>query len=60
MEVRLSNATKNFPATDLSFSDDGKKIIRYAAQIELGDAFRIADGDAVTAWHALKNFSEVN
>ena len=57
VEVKFGDTTKIFPATDSSFSDDGKKIFQYAAQIELGNAFRVVDGDAMTAWHALKNFS---
>lgn len=57
VEVRTSDATKIFTVTDLSFNDDGKENIQYAAQIELGDAYRIIDGDEATAWHELKNLS---
>ncbi|MBQ4404990.1 MAG: metallophosphoesterase [Selenomonadaceae bacterium] len=54
VEVRTGGDVKTFPAQDLSFTDDGKKNLQYAAQIELGDEYRIVDGDAATAWHALK------
>lgn len=57
VEVKLGDATKLFPATDYTFSDDGKKKLQYAAQIELGDAYRIVDGDRATVWHELKNLS---
>lgn len=55
VEVRTGGDVKTFPAQDLSFTDDGKKNIQYAAQIEIGDEYRIVDGEAATAWHALKN-----
>ncbi|MBE8949628.1 MAG: metallophosphoesterase [Quinella sp. 3Q1] len=54
VEVRTGGDVKTFPAQDLSFTDDGKKNIQYAAQIEIGDEYRIVDGEAATAWHALK------
>ncbi len=54
VEVKSGDAVKTFPAQDSTFTDDGKQIVQYAAQIELGDAFRIVDGDAATDWHALK------
>ena len=54
VEVRTGGDVKTFPAQDLSFTDDGKKNLQYAAQIEFGDEYRIVDGDAATAWHALK------
>lgn len=54
VEVRTGGDVKIFSAQDLSFTDDGKKNLQYAAQIELGDEYRIVDGDAATAWHALK------
>lgn len=57
VEVKLGDTTKIFPATDCTFSDDGKKNLQYAAQIELGDAYRIVDGDRATIWHELKNLS---
>ena len=57
VEVKAGDAIKNFPAQETSFTDDGKKIFQYTAQIEFGDEYRIADGEAATAWHAIKNFS---
>ena len=54
VEVRTGGDVKIFSAQDLSFTDDGKKNLQYAAQIEFGDEYRIVDGDAATAWHALK------
>lgn len=57
VEVKINGGTKIFPAHDSSFTDDGKKNIQYTVQIDSGDEFRIVDGDAATAWHALKNFS---
>lgn len=57
VEVKLGNTTKIFPAHDATFTDDGKKILQYAAQIKPGSEFRIFDGNAMTNWHALKNFS---
>ena len=58
VEVKSGNATKNFPAQELFFVDDGKKIIQYAAQIEIGDEYRIVDGDATSYWYDLKNISD--
>ena len=57
VEVKFGNTTKIFPAHDATFIDDGKKITQYAAQIKVGDEFRIFDGNSMTNWHALKNFS---
>ena len=54
VEVRFGEATKIFPARTATFTDDGKRIIQYTAQIELGDAYRIFDGAAVGDWHELK------
>ena len=55
VEVKTGDKTKIFPAQDSTFTDDGKQIIQYAAQIETGNEYRIVDGDAATDWHALKN-----
>lgn len=57
VEVKINGEIKNFPAQDSSFTDDGKKNIQYTAAIEIGDEYRIVDGDAATAWHELKNIS---
>ena len=57
VEVKTGDAIKTFPATDSTFTDDGKKNIQYTAQIELGDEYRIVDGEAVSDWHELKNSS---
>ena len=64
VEVKFSDFTKIFPAIDSSFSDDGKKIIQYTAQIEIGDEFRIIDGERATDWQKLtvpdeKNFKAI-
>ena len=60
VEVKINDSVKIFPAIDSSFDDDGRKIIQYTAQIELGDEYRIVDGDAVSDWHKLKNPAEKN
>ena len=57
-EVKTGSATKNFPAQEISFVDDGKKVIQYTAQIELGDEYRIVDGDATTYWYDLKKIPD--
>ena len=57
VEVKTGDAIKNFPAQDSSFTDDGKKIFQYTAQIELGDEYRIVDGDATSYWYDLKKIS---
>ena len=57
VEVKFNGSTKIFPAQDVSFTDDGKKTIQYAARIDSGDEFRVVDGDEVTDWHALKKIS---
>lgn len=54
VEVKAGDAVKIFPVQDSTFTDDGKRNVQYTAQIETGDAFRIVDGDAATAWHELK------
>ena len=54
VEVKAGDAVKIFPVQDSTFTDDGKQNVQYTAQIETGDAFRIVDGDAATAWHELK------
>lgn len=63
-EVKFGDFTKIFPAIDSSFSDDGKKIIQYTAQIEIGNEFRIIDGERATGWQKLtipdeKNFKAI-
>ena len=58
VEVKTGNVIKNFPAQDLSFTDDGKKNIQYTAQIDVGDEYRIVDGDLTTAWYSLKKVSD--
>lgn len=62
VEVRavVGGSTKFFPAKDATFTDDGRKIFQYTALIDgldpaLAYEYRIADGDASTDWHALKN-----
>ena len=57
VEVKTGDAIKTFPAQDSSFTDDGKKIFQYTAQIELGDEYRIVDGDATSYWYDLKKIS---
>lgn len=57
VEVRAEE-TKIFPAIDSTFTDDGKKIIQYTAQIELGDAYRVVDGAAAGDWHEFKPAGE--
>ncbi len=54
VEVKINGSTKIFPAQDVSFTDDGKKIIQYSATIDLGDEYRIIDGDATSYWYDLK------
>lgn len=54
VEVKAGDAVKIFPVQDSTFTDDGKRNVQYTAQIETGDAYRIVDGDAATAWHELK------
>ena len=54
VEVKSGDSTKIFPAQNSTFTDDGKKIIQYTAQIEIGDEYRIVDGEAAGDWHALK------
>lgn len=58
VEVKTGNAIKNFPAQETSFTDDGRKTIQYAATIELGDEYRIVDGDATTYWYDIKKISD--
>ena len=58
VEVKAGNVIKNFPAQETSFIDDGKKNIQYTAQIEIGDEYRIIDGDLATDWHELKKVSD--
>ena len=60
VEIKSNGDTKIFPAQNSSFTDDGKKFFQYTAAIDSGDEFRIVDGDAATAWHALKNSSGEN
>ena len=55
VEVKTGGAIKTFPAQETSFTDDGKKTIQYTAQIEIGDEYRIVDGDATSYWYDLKN-----
>ncbi|MBQ3442164.1 MAG: metallophosphoesterase [Selenomonadaceae bacterium] len=55
--VEVSNG-KIFPAQDATFTDDGKEIIQYTAQIDFADRYRIIDGEAATAWHDLKVVSD--
>ena len=57
VEVSVNGDTKIFPVQDAAFTDDGKQRIQYAAQIDSGDEFRIADDEAATAWHTLRNSS---
>lgn len=54
VEVKTGDVVKTFPAQETTFSDDGKQIVQYTAQIETGDAYRIVDGEAVTVWHEMK------
>ena len=54
--VEVSNG-KIFPAQNSTFTDDGKKIFQYTAQIEIGDCYRIIDGEAAGEWHELKSFT---
>lgn len=49
---------KTFPAQDATFTDDGKQIIQYTAQIDFADRYRIVDGEASTDWHDLKSASD--
>ncbi|MBR0102603.1 MAG: metallophosphoesterase [Selenomonadaceae bacterium] len=55
--IEVSNG-KIFPAQDATFTDDGKQIIQYTAQIDFADRYRIIDGEAATAWHELKAVSD--
>ena len=57
VEVRTIDGTKIFPAIDSTFTDDGQKNFQYTARIDIGDEFRIIDGETSSDWHALKNFS---
>ena len=52
------NNGKIFPAQDATFTDDGKQIIQYTAQIDFADRYRITDGEAATDWHDLKATSD--
>ena len=59
VEIRVKNSDvpKIFPATDSTFTDDGKKIFQYTAQIDglVADCeYRIVTEAAETDWHALK------
>ncbi|MBD3878773.1 MAG: metallophosphoesterase [Quinella sp. 1Q5] len=49
---------KIFPAQNATFTDDGKEIIQYTAQIDFADRYRIIDGEAATDWHDLKTVSD--
>ena len=55
VELKTNDDKKIFPAQDSTFTDDGRTIFQYSAQIELGNEFRIVDGSAVGDWHELKN-----
>ena len=57
VEVKTGGAIKIFPAQDSCFTDDGKKQIQYTATIEVGDEYRIVDGDATSYWYDLKKIS---
>lgn len=58
VEIRTGNSAATiFPATDSTFTDDGKKNFQYTAQIEsLAEncEYRIITDAAATDWHALK------
>ena len=55
VEVKTGNGIKTFPAQETSFTYDGKKTIQYTAQIEIGDEYRVVDGDATSYWYDIKN-----
>lgn len=55
VEVKTIDSVKTFPAQDSTFTDDGKQIIQYTAQIKLGDEYRIVDGAAASDWYELKS-----
>ena len=58
VEVKTGDVIKTFPVQETSFTDDGKKTIQYAAQIEIGDEYRVVDGDATSYWYDLKKISD--
>ena len=57
VEVKTGDVIKTFTVQETSFTDDGKKTIQYTAQIELGDEYRIVDGDATSYWYDIKKSS---